>query len=455
MSERLRVELPDSIVFRNGIGVSSSPVTETLHQWRELWNYGAGYIVIKTANHERSTTISVQTRVNSYQEGNLTTLENIGKTSIEQKPIYELIDEIKIAREEGIFVIPSIASKNSDVSTWQSMIDAVASTGVPYLESTLRYPYRGIMKQVVEELRKAYGYFEFECNEYNVGITPLTICERAGLDLRYIEKETNRRFEAFLHSLGDYSRQKGVGMIAKLWGGRHDIPALVATCALAGMKGVTLVNSFQSPPLMDFPDMQEYKRANVSGADLRRIRNAALEAANKTLQDPTLSKVILLASGGVAVELAARDKQSIDRALEDVVLCLELGADMVQLYTALHQDQRLLGQLVYALDKKLDREDKTFEELKQNRSQFAGRNKPIYRLFRINQDTCIGCGLCEKTSYCDAIWPTTKPVAAHKNLTTFEIHPNDCTGCGLCVTVCPVENTIVPFYEGKKEKHVP
>ncbi|MBI2195998.1 4Fe-4S binding protein [Candidatus Daviesbacteria bacterium] len=447
MSDHLFVRGPSGEIIRNGIGIASSPATETLHQWRELWKYGAGYIVIKTANHEMTYSSPLQTRINTYKEGALTTLENIGKTSIEQKPIEELVSEIKTAREEGIFVIPSIASKNPDLSVWQSMIDAVSSTGVPYFESTLRYPYRGIMQQVVNELRAAYDYFDFDYNEYSVGITPIGICEKTGLNPRYIETETNRRFEIFLKLVGEYSKQKGIGMIAKLWGGRHDIPALVATCALAGMKGITLVNSFQSPPLREFPDMKEYKRANVSGGDLRRIRNSSLEAVARTFVDNKFPRITLFASGGVAVELASKDRQNVDRAIDDIILCLELGADMVQLYTAIHQDYTLLGTLIRELGLKLE-EDKTFKDLGQDRSRFTGQNRPIYRLFRINQDTCIGCGICEKTTYCDAIWPSSRQAAAvNKKLSTFEIHLDDCTGCGLCATVCPVENTIVPFHK--------
>lgn len=450
MNPFLQVNMSSGEKLRNGIGVASSPATETLHQWRELWKYGAGYIVIKTANHRRVYTSPLQTRINTYKQGSLTTLENVGKTSIEQRPIDELVGEIKAAREEGIFVIPSIASKSTDLSIWQSMIDAVVSTGASCFESTLRYPYRGIMNQVVDELRDAYGYFDFDYNEYNVGITPISLCRRATLNPRYIEIETNKRFEAFLREVGAYSNQKGVGMIAKLWGGRHDIPALVATCALAGMRGITLVNSFQSPPLREFPDMDEYKRANVSGADLRRIRNASLEAARRTLQDRDLPRVTLFASGGVAVELASQDKRSIDQAIEDVILCLELGADMVQLYTAIHENYSRLGTLVHSLGEKLEREGRIFGELKRQRTRLTGQNKARYRLYQINQDTCIGCGLCEKTAYCDAIWPTNTPAAVNKKLTTFEIHPNDCIGCGLCVTVCPVEDVIIPSY-GQKE----
>lgn len=451
MSENLEVVLPNGEVLRNGIGVSSSPATETFHQWQELWKYGAGFIVIKTANHEQDSNAPLQTRVNIYNQGNLVTLENVGKTSREQKTIYDLTQEIRTAREEGIFVIPSIASKSSDLSRWQSMIDAVASTGVPYFESNLRYLYRGIIHEVVGELKEQYGDFEFDCNEYNVGIPPIDICKKGDLDPRYIETETNKRFETFLKTIGSYSEQKELGMIAKLWGGRHDLPALIATCALSGMKGITLANSFQTPPLKEFPDMEEYKRANVSGGELRRIRNSALEVARRTLKDEDLPpKVALFASGGVAVEIANRSKKSLDLAIEDIILCLELGADMVQLYTAIHRDYTLLGKLVYGLGEKLKRENKSFKDLREGRSKFTGRNKPLYRLYRINQDTCVGCGLCAKTAYCDAIWPSDLPAAINKRLTTFEIHPNDCTGCGLCATVCPIENTIV-FSNEQKE----
>jgi len=448
MSPNLEVVDPNGIRFRNGIGVASSPATQTPNQWRELWKYGAGFIVLKTASDGTDSTVSDhpghQTRVNVYEQNGLPTLENIGRTTREQKPIFEILKEIKEAWNDGIFVIPSIASKNPDMSSWRSMIDAVASTGVPYFESTLRYPYRGIMRQVVDELRETYGGFDFDFNEYHVGITPPFICQKSGLGFRYVEEETNRRFEHFLRSVGEYSTKKGIGMIAKLWSGRHDMPALIALCALSGMKGITLINSYQSPPIREFEDMQTYKRANVSGGDLRRLRNAALEVGKRTLQDDTFPKVTLFASGGVAVEMTSRKKGSLEHAMDDVSLCRELGADLVQLYTAIHSDYTLLGQLVHGIGRRLEKDGKSFADLGKVTSQLTGQNIPIYRLYQIDPDSCIGCGLCAVTAYCDAIRLSDAPTKDKRQ--TYEIHPNDCTGCGLCTAVCPIDNTIKPLY---------
>jgi len=49
--------------------------------------------------------------------------------------------------------------------------------------------------------------------------------------------------------------------------------------------------------------------------------------------------------------------------------------------------------------------------------------------FKIDQEQCIGCGVCE--SAC-------KVAAISADVDKYKIDPSKCTDCGECTDVCPV-----------------
>ena len=63
--------------------------------------------------------------------------------------------------------------------------------------------------------------------------------------------------------------------------------------------------------------------------------------------------------------------------------------------------------------------------------------QPVIQSARVNQQTCVGCGLCEQACPYEAIKLEATAVPFRgKEVTVAHVDPEKCMACGLCASVC-------------------
>lgn len=63
---------------------------------------------------------------------------------------------------------------------------------------------------------------------------------------------------------------------------------------------------------------------------------------------------------------------------------------------------------------------------------------------RINQESCIGCGLCKKS--CNVLALETIDSSNGKGKKLMTVNSDNCLGCGACISSCPTSSlSLVPM----------
>ena len=130
----------------------------------------------------------------------------------------------------------------------------------------------------------------------------------------------------------------------------------------------------------------------------------------------------------------------------DAAEYIALGCSTVQVCTAaMHHGFQIVEDMISGLTKWM--EQKSYKKLEDFRAQ-AMENVATWNDLNLNykviaaidQEKCIGCGLCYKS--CE---DTSHQAIAHARVgfeRKYEIIEENCVGCNLCQMVCPVEGCI-------------
>lgn len=228
-----------------------------------------------------------------------------------------------------------------------------------------------------------------------------------------------------------------IPVIVKLTPNVSDIRYTARAAKNGGGDAVSLINTINSIIGLDIDTLGP--KPNVGGWSSHggycgpAVKPIALHMVSQIGTDPETRELPVSAIGGVA-------------NWRDAVEFIALGAGSVQVCTAvMHYGFGIIEDLCDGLSNFLDARNMTLDELR-------GISLPRVRDWkeldlnyvvnaRIDQEKCIGCGLC--FAACEdgahqAIF--SKPGANGR--TYVEVKPDDCVGCNLCSLVCPVDGCI-------------
>jgi dihydropyrimidine dehydrogenase (NAD+) subunit PreA len=228
-----------------------------------------------------------------------------------------------------------------------------------------------------------------------------------------------------------------VPVLVKLTPNIGDIRYPARAAKEGGGDGISLINTINSLISVDLDTLSP--APNVDGFSSHggycgpAVKPIALNMVSQIAADPQTQDVPISGIGGIA-------------DWQDAAEFIALGASTVQVCTAvMHYGFRIVEDLKDGLSNYLDDKGMTLDELR-------GSSLPTIRPWKkldlnyvvnaqINQDKCIGCGLCF-TACEDGAHQAIHAERGDDGRTYVEVIPNDCVGCNLCSLVCPVEDCI-------------
>jgi dihydropyrimidine dehydrogenase (NAD+) subunit PreA len=130
----------------------------------------------------------------------------------------------------------------------------------------------------------------------------------------------------------------------------------------------------------------------------------------------------------------------------DAVEFMLLGSTSVQVCTAvMHYGFRIIEDMVDGLSNYLDEKEMAMPDLVGKSVDRIHDWKELDLNYvvnaRIDQEKCIGCGLCY-TACEDGAHQAIRAERDERGRTFVEVIPDACVGCNLCSLVCPVDGCI-------------
>jgi dihydropyrimidine dehydrogenase (NAD+) subunit PreA len=243
----------------------------------------------------------------------------------------------------------------------------------------------------------------------------------------------------------DYTRQitewvkevATVPVLVKLTPNISDIRYAARAAKEGGGDGVSLINTINSIIGLDLdtlsPNPAVNGKSSHGGYCGPAVKPIALNMVSQIGTDPATVGLPISGIGGVST-------------WRDAVEFIALGATSVQVCTAvMHYGFRIVEDLKDGLSNYLDERGMTLDELRGYSLPKIRDWKELDLNFsvnaRINQETCIGCGLCY-TACEDGAHQAIFSRPREDGRTYVEVKPDACVGCNLCSLVCPVDGCI-------------
>ncbi len=205
-----------------------------------------------------------------------------------------------------------------------------------------------------------------------------------------------------------------------------------------GADGVSLINTINSIVTVDLDLMAPTPTVDGKGTHGGycgpAVKPIALNMVAEIARDPATHGLPMSGIGGIST-------------WRDAAEYIALGCGSVQVCTAaMHYGFRIVEDMIDGLNNWMDAKGyRTIEDFRGmavgNVTDWNQLNMAYDIKARIDQDTCIKCGLChiacEDTSH-QAIRYHTDGAEMRK----FEVVDEDCVGCNLCMLACPVPDCI-------------
>ncbi|MCP1216406.1 NAD-dependent dihydropyrimidine dehydrogenase subunit PreA [Acetobacter orientalis] len=383
----------------NPFWLASAPPTDKAYNVRRAFEAGWGGVVWKTLG-EDPPVVNVSSRYGSlnYNGNRLMGLNNI--ELISDRPLAVNLAEIKQVKRDypDRAVVVSLMVPCVEES-WKAILPLVEETGADGIELNFGCPHG--------------------MSERNMGAAVGQVPEYVEMVTRWCKQYTR------------------MPVIVKLTPNITNIlmPALAAK--RGGADAVSLINTIQSVIGVDLDQMAPMPvvggKGTHGGYCGPAVKPIALRMIGDIARHPELAGIPISGMGGIG-------------SWRDAAEFLAMGATTLQVCTAaMHYGFRIVDDIIDGLSSWMDQ--KGYADIPSVSGQAIPRfvnwgnlNLKFKTLADINQDACIGCGLCHIACEDTSHQAISKTLVDGKN--HYEVIDEECVGCNLCAHVCPIDDCI-------------
>lgn len=383
----------------NPFWLASAPPTDKLYNVERALRAGWGGVVWKTLGMDPPI-VNVSSRYGAvhYNGQRLMGLNNL--ELITDRPLEENLKEIKQVKKDwpdrAVVVSLMVPCNEKD---WQYILKKIEDTGCDGVELNFGCPH---------------------------GMSERGMGSAVGQVPEYVEMVTQW--------VKDCSN---LPCLVKLTPNVTDICKVAHAAKNGGGDGVSLINTVNSIVSVDLDQMAPEPTIDGKGSHGGycgpAVKPIALHMVAEIAKDAETNKLPISAIGGIS-------------NWKDATEFIALGACGVQVCTAvMHYGFKIIDDMIDGLSNWMD------EKGYKNLNDFRGRAIPNVTEFqylnlkfdvkaRIDESTCINCGLCH-ISCEDASHQAIREIKSNGGR-IFEVIDENCVGCNLCMFACPVPNCI-------------
>ncbi|MCH4024592.1 MAG: NAD-dependent dihydropyrimidine dehydrogenase subunit PreA [Acetobacter sp.] len=383
----------------NPFWLASAPPTDKAYNVRRAFDAGWGGVVWKTLG-EDPPVVNVSSRYGAlnYNGNRLMGLNNI--ELISDRPLAVNLAEIKQVKRDypDRAVIVSLMVPCVEES-WKAILPLVEETGADGIELNFGCPHG--------------------MSERNMGAAVGQVPEYVEMVTRWCKQYTR------------------MPVIVKLTPNITNIimPALAAK--RGGADAVSLINTVQSVIGVDLDLMAPMPvvggKGTHGGYCGPAVKPIALRMIGDIARHPELAGLPISGMGGIG-------------SWRDAAEFLAMGASSLQVCTAaMHYGFRIVEDMIDGLSGWMDQ--KNYADIPSLSGQAIPRfvnwgelNLKFKTIADIDQDACIGCGLCHIACEDTSHQAISKSYINGKNV--YEVIDEECVGCNLCAHVCPIDDCI-------------